>query len=369
MRSHILGPVLVLVLSVAPRAVGDPPLLFSTDGAAPIPLLETPTGIVDQTARACAGCHTEIYEEWRGSMHSAAWNDSQFQEVWRSMRRDTGCLNCHSPLTAQQPLASGGGFRPTLQAEGVTCAACHIRDGAIVGAGTSTGEVPHPVTQRPDVAEATFCASCHQLSLPGRAKGFYDTYREWRASDWAKRGVGCRECHMPLRTGNVATGVHRAYRSHELLGGHTDALLQRALTVTVELDKPRYEPGDAIQAVVVVRNTGAGHAVPSGDPAHQVRLIVGLADTRGEFLEKKETMFARKMPRTPPYRERADTRLAPGEERRIPFSTRYPGGMGEHYIIVQLSYHLMAPERAEELGIPIDVTGRVFDSQIIPITP
>lgn len=350
-------------------AAAAPPDLFTGNGRAPVPLQETPPGARGQSARACAGCHVEIWEEWKESLHSAAWNDPHFQELWREQNKPSACLNCHSPLTAQQPRLGGEsnpGFDPTLQAEGVTCAACHVRGGKIVGRGTSTGETPHPIRKVEDFGSKTVCGACHQLALPGsRRKGLYDTLREWEAA----KGRPCQDCHMPMRQGNVAVGVFRPYRSHGFAGAHVDVMLQRALGVDVALSKPRYEAGDDVEASVTVSNHGAAHHVPSGDPLHQVRLTVGLADSTGEFLEKKETVFARKMPRVPPYRETADTRLAAGEVRTIKFSARYPGGMGEHYIVVQLRYALMPPEQAERLNIPTSVTTRLFDSQVIPIGP
>jgi len=236
-------------------------------------------------------------------MHSAAWNDPQFQELWRSEPKRAQCLNCHSPMTAQQPIVGdkpNTGFQPTLQSEGVTCSACHVRGGRIVGAGTSTGDSEHPVTKVEGFSSVSSCSGCHQQAIRGRKKGLYDTVREFNKTEFARKGGSCGDCHMPKVAGNVATGVFRPYRSHAFLGAHNDAVLERALTVTLELSKPFYAAGEEVSATVVVRNTGAAHHVPSGDPLHQIRLVVGLADARGEFLEKKETMFARKMPRRPP---------------------------------------------------------------------
>jgi hypothetical protein len=144
-------------------------------------------------------------------------------------------------------------------------------------------------------------------------------------------------------------------------------MLRRALTVTIHLAQPLVAAGERVEAVVSVQNTGAAHHVPSGDPMHQISLTVGLAGSRGEFLDKKQVFFAREMVRKPPYLETADTRLAAGETRRITFGTEFPGGLGEHYLIVQLAYHLVPAHVAEELGLPDDVTTRVFDSQVIPV--
>ena len=127
--SCLLGALLALGLG---RADAEPPGLLPPGGGAPIPTQKTPPGVVSQSAQACAACHWQIYEEWRGAMHSAAWSDPQFQELWRTTGREQSCLNCHSPMAAQQASAAGQpnlGFEPTLQSEGVTCAVCHLRDG------------------------------------------------------------------------------------------------------------------------------------------------------------------------------------------------------------------------------------------------
>jgi nitrate/TMAO reductase-like tetraheme cytochrome c subunit len=357
---------------IVPLAMGvDPKPLFTKNGEAPIPIQKTPPGIAGQTARACNSCHSEIYEEWKRSMHGVAWADPQFQEVWQSKGSPAKCLNCHSPLAAQQPNLGdreNPDFRPTLQAEGVTCAACHIRNSSIVGRGSSLGSVPHPVQTRQVMARSEMCRGCHQLDLAGRKEGFYDTYREWTATTYAKRDVSCQDCHMPVRTGNVAVGVHRPYRTHEFRGGHSDVLLQRALTVTVQLDHPTYQAGQIVNAKVDVANTGAGHHVPTGDPRHQVRLRIGIADERGVFLSQKDEVFARNLQLIPPFKEGKDTRLVAGEHRQIKVSTKLPGGAGERYFVVQLSYHLVDPKIAKTLGIPKEVASRVFDSQVIPIT-
>ncbi len=359
----------LLAFILAGSAMAAPPSLFG-ESKRPIPVQPPVPGVAGHSARACAGCHAEIFEQWRQSMHSAAWNDPQFQELWRSRSRERACLSCHSPLLAQHRQVGGKpnpAFEPTLQSEGVTCAACHVRDGKIVGAGTSTTTAPHPVDVRPELSTPKLCGHCHQLPVKGQAKGTYDTLAEFARTPHAQAGGTCADCHMPKVNGNVAVGVHRPYFSHDFAGAHDDAMLQRALTVTVKLDKPMHGPGELLKASVEVRNTGAAHAVPSGDPAHQVRVLVGLADSQGEFLEKSETLLARKASRDPPYRERVDTRLMAGKSRTIRFESPVPNAIGEHYLIVQLSYHLMPPEQAEQLGIPDSVTSRVFDTQIVPV--
>ena len=72
------------------------------------------------------------------------------------------CLSCHAPLEAQQPTQVTGWqiapltaiespnplFSHSLQREGVTCVACHLKDGAMVG--PHEVNAPHPVRVDPE---------------------------------------------------------------------------------------------------------------------------------------------------------------------------------------------------------------------------
>jgi len=112
-------------------------------------------------ARECAACHQDFYAEWRTTIHSQAWTDPYFQTDWRFDGSQQICKNCHIPLDRQQEhivlgfrdkakwdpvLAPNPDFDPDLQHEGVTCVACHLRDGKIVGV-LGIQDTPHPVKQ------------------------------------------------------------------------------------------------------------------------------------------------------------------------------------------------------------------------------
>lgn len=115
-------------------------------------------------ADACGACHREIYAEWKTSMHSQAWTDPYFQVDWKFDELQQICKNCHIPLDRQQEhkvlgfsdeekwkpiLAENPDFDPKLQHEGVTCAACHFKDGKILGANGRLN-APHPVEKLAD---------------------------------------------------------------------------------------------------------------------------------------------------------------------------------------------------------------------------
>ena len=86
--------------------------------------------------------------EWKTSIHSQAYRDPFFHAYWTKDKHTWVCLNCHAPLENQQPTLikeiprqrvekalqkPNPQFDPDYQNEGVTCAACHVRDGVILG--------------------------------------------------------------------------------------------------------------------------------------------------------------------------------------------------------------------------------------------
>ncbi len=142
------------------------------------------------------------------------------------------------------------------------------------------GELPDP---EPTMAHATrpsdflatpgLCGTCHELTGPGLM--VEPTLSEFRASPAAEAGMTCADCHLPedapRRLSNDATR-ERPYRSHAFVGfdppwgappaeaeaaaEQTRLLLSRALSLELEPDPSG--------VAVVVRNVGAGHAVPTG---------------------------------------------------------------------------------------------------------
>ncbi len=139
----------------------------------PIDTRAAPAMFKTLSAQECAACHRDFYDEWSTAIHSQAWTDPYFQADWRYDDEQQICKNCHTPLDRQQEyrvlgfrdrakwdpvLAPNPDFDPRLQHEGVTCAACHFRDGAILGPfGLDTA--PHPVQKLADPNQV--CVRCH----------------------------------------------------------------------------------------------------------------------------------------------------------------------------------------------------------------
>ena len=98
--------------------------------------------------------------------------------------------------------------------------------------------------------------------------------------------------------------------SHEL-----EADPARALSLLVELDSQVVSRGVAWPIRVRVQNTGAGHAIPTGSPFKQLRIVATLLDAKGKELTAPITHeFARQISDSAPWETLTDDRILPGEE-------------------------------------------------------
>ncbi len=277
--------------------------------------LEVPDGLASLSATTCRACHTELADGWSHGAHGQP--PSEALRAAATAAGDPACLGCHLPLARQHPDATGG-WSPSLAAEGVTCASCHVREGVIVGARPAdpAGDAlrPHPVAWTPTLRAAEGCASCHQHA-PGGGEPLYDTVGEWRATPWAAADVGCVDCHMgPGAAAGAATVAH---------GVRAD--LRRALTLELDLDAATLKPGATTSGRLRVRNTGAGHHVPSGSPFKGLRLRAVLTRDDGPRLAGNEVHFARQLGADgPPWVTVADTRLAAGAGVELPLAWSLP---------------------------------------------
>ena len=290
----------------------------------PVALQQTPEGLANLSAQGCNACHWQAHDEWSGTPHASAWTDDAYQEAIARAGGTTACKTCHLPLANQHNrLAAGyvGGdlSRPnlvdndiwdaTLMAEGVTCAACHVRDGMVIST-RAAPDAPHPVAVSAELHSPEMCATCHQLTWPGADRPFYDTYGEWKASAYAQAGITCQECHMPATAGASAASRFAAQPSHRF-----DADLDRALSVLFDLDTPDVQRGSPFPVRIRLQNTGAGHHVPTGSPFKRYRVRVLIEDAAGEPLTgAAELDLARDIGGEPPWPTLADNRIPPGGE-------------------------------------------------------
>lgn len=261
-----------------PDPIGTvPPPLHRTLPLDPGPL---PDGVVHATAQACGTCHVTITDAWRASAHAGPVPASLTAEAER--RDAPACSRCHLPLRQQHATTAAFGqgaaevvphpaYDATLVGEGVTCVACHLEDGVLVG-GRAPGPAPHATGWHPSVKTARACAPCHEATWGDSHVPLYDTVSSWAASPWAAAGVDCVTCHMGPGAGPAAAGHDHTMRAD----------LRRALVVLGEDVPPALVRGaEPHAATIVLVNAGAGHHVPSGSPWTALRIDVALLGPDG----------------------------------------------------------------------------------------
>jgi len=256
-----------------------------SDYAHAIPFQKVPEGLTSLRAESCGECHREIYDEWKTSIHAHAYQDPFFQAYWKKDKQVWVCLNCHTPLENQQatlikdiprgrveksPQEPNPHYDPEYQKEGVTCAACHVREGMIIGPFDDSA-APHPTKFDPSFRTTEVCYRCHNV-LSGPAQ-FYNvgpcgTYAEYEGKFFMKeRGFICQSCHMPEITRPVATNSPiRQGRRHLWRGGHDPDMVKRAVAIQVAANPPEPKPGEQVEVTLTLINAGAGHKLPTGDP-------------------------------------------------------------------------------------------------------
>lgn len=308
-----------------------------------------PKGLKSLSAAECGSCHVQIYREWRQSVHAQAWDDPQFRaELAKQPGVSWLCINCHTPLVNQLDslvvrLEAGDVERPVKRAnprhdaalrdEAITCASCHVRDGAVEGPFGGT-KAPHATRLNPALRSAEFCLRCHQAlqSYPGKTfVCTFDTGSEWKAGPFAAAGTVCQDCHMPpveralVEGGPVRrVGMHGWIGSHLRKGSETNLALWDSLAarrpVGVELRADtlvRVGPGGVVEWNVRVVNANAGHMLPTGDPERAVIVTLACLAGNGDTLAAEQTRFGQKWQWWPEPKKLADDRLAPGTERTL----------------------------------------------------
>jgi hypothetical protein len=251
-----------------------------------------------------------------------------FQADWQHQNQFYYCLSCHAPLEAQQPTRVTGLsrinplseisetnplFDSRLQHEGVTCVACHLREGALEG--PHEVQAPHPTRAVTDFASAERCERCHQIIPPpfpfSRSdRPLTDTHAEWK--EWMKttgRSESCTDCHMPKIERASAPGAPvRSGRMHTFPGAWDDELVVSGVEV-----------GDIrlVDGIIQVPITNlAGHRFPSGEPARALIIEATVYDAAGELLEQLESRIERRV-KLPVGAELGDNTLAPAAMRIV----------------------------------------------------
>lgn len=361
------------------------------DYAHAIPFQKVPDGLVSLKAESCGQCHREIYEEWKTSIHAHAYEDPFFQAYWKKDKNIWVCLNCHTPLENQQPTLvkdiprgrvekavqePNPRYDPDYQKESVTCAACHVRDGVIMGP-FEDAMAPHPTKYDPKFRTAELCYRCHNV-VSGPAQ-FYNvgpcgTYAEYEGKHWQERGFICQSCHMPEIERPVAVGGPiRRGRQHLWRGGHDPEMIKRAVSIEVKADTNAPKPGDRVSFTLTLVNAGAGHKIPTGDPDRFFTVEFIVEDQQGKVLEQQSSTMGRWILWQPAIIELYDNRLLPLASRDYQFDYRLPEQAEGLLLKTRVQYHILTDRQHEMLRQTYGLTGTdpyrfVIDEQTFPLT-
>ena len=251
------------------------------------------------SAQQCARCHAKQAREWQTTLHAAASTTGLPARELDHAAEDATCNHCHTPLAEQAP-----GGDAELRKEGVTCAACHVREWVRRGpprrAPSLLPAPGYPLVELAIYERADFCMPCHQLPPRTAVNGkpLLNTYKEWLEGPYMRRGVQCQHCHMPNR-------------EHTWLGVHDRDTVRQG----IKLAARAHRKAGTVTAVATLANIGAGHYLPTtATPALFLR--IELVDARGKLIEGARTelrigrdvSFDGKQ-----WREHSDTRIAPGD--------------------------------------------------------
>ncbi len=321
-KSHITNPSKVEV-PTSNLHPGFPfyPLLIQVEGGQ-VPSLDDFTG-----APECGVCHKQIYEQWKGSMHAAAFTDP----IWRAMvavaseetggKTDKFCIGCHTPIglitgdvkNIEEVFSKDTDLVSTF---GVQCDACHVMsenknaeavngdpgNGSFLMSPGKTKRGPYETCDAKEHAgmqsslhvTSKICANCHQTfkaNVPVE-----QTYDEWKHSIYAQKGIQCQDCHMmpvdkaieaartlqpPVLTGPASElrPNRTPFFPHWFLGANVPMAqqngfqdharemmhrLQTAAALEMEVSDAVVTPGQIVKVIVKVRNVAAGHNLPTG---------------------------------------------------------------------------------------------------------
>src|SRR5262245_3424078 len=230
------------------------------------------------TSQVCGRCHTDIYEQWKSSVHHfSSFNNQWYRASIEYMQDVVGtkpskwCAGCHDHAV----FFNGRFDRPireqidTPEAQaGLACTSCHsiVHVKSTMGQGDFTIEYPPlhdlAVSDQPVLSwvhdyllrldpkphrdtfiksfhreqTAEFCSSCHKVHLDVPVNGYrwfrgFNEYDNWQASGVSGQGARsfyypakpqrCADCHMPLVASNDPAAKDGKIRSHRFPGANT----------------------------------------------------------------------------------------------------------------------------------------------------
>lgn len=252
-------------------------------------------------------------------------------------------------------------FDPDLQHEGVTCTACHLRAGRIVGVFGDT-DAPHPVKKLDDPNQV--CVRCHVVEgerwdtffrFPpcGTVAEIRSTRQSGVHSDEVAvqdtADLGCVQCHMPLVTRPlVEGGKMRPVRRHLWRGGHDPEMVKDGLEIRFE--EVAFASLDRRTFAVTLTNVGAAHYLPTGTPDRHLTVNLRLLDSQGKVLKQQKHTIKRTVMWRPFIVDLWDTRLLRWQPRTYELSFSANDKQRPEAVETVVRYHLLDERRRKRIG-------------------
>ena len=306
-RERTLGPFLAEHWKLPIAAQGEPPAGWTAAEASLRP-------------EDCRGCHPQQHAQWSTSLHAGAFSPGFAGQLIEgglaAPAQLRNCQTCHNPLEEQQPVTASGDpnplHDPELRAQGLVCAACHVRANVRRGPPrrADAGPLPDPVPHggfevRTEFQDARFCATCHQFfdQRTVNGKPVENTFREWEASPQAASGRTCQSCHMPDR-------------AHLWRGIHDPDMVRSGVDVDL---RDVVDENGTVRGSLAVTNRDVGHAFPTY-VTPRVFVAAWQVDATGEAVEgtRAQATIGRQIDFRK-WEEVFDTRVPPGETFRLDY--------------------------------------------------
>lgn len=258
-------------------------------------------GLGTEKIRWCDSCHEPL-----GILTGASTPLPQTGPN-EAVEEGAACVLCHT-ASAARPVAGNGGLTialPELRR--------YLDPSLIMAAPAEHVRAMRSTRHDPLLATSAFCGACHNEIRPSEIAGtppmhFQETFDEWQRSRYAKQGVQCQHCHMARDPAGYLAALKRGEQpaktiSHRFIGNNyllNDTSLPNDLVFTLrggrppgtgrlfsssefrsDLDEQRRQvlafmqqaadlrlhgqlSGRQAAISVEVRNSGAGHDLPTG---------------------------------------------------------------------------------------------------------
>ena len=324
-----------------------------------------PEGLPDMKASTCGLCHQAIYAEWQTTIHAQAWTEDYFQTDWAYDNSKQNCLNCHTPMQNQQVdlvtgfenddywkpiLKTNPNFDADFKDEGVTCAACHVKNGSIIGP-HGVENAPHATTHDPSMRNGMgVCVRCHVTGATDEVSvgnpNICTTMNEIEAGNIKPN---CIDCHMPEITRPLVAGYPaRKGRHHYWRGGHDPQMVSKDLDITIE-QKSR-KKNHYVYAIQLT-NVGTHHKLPTGTPDRHIVITMNLLDKDNRVVKTDTHKVIRRILWRPIVIQLSDNRLEFNKTQTIEFDFDVDEE-APYTLQVQADYYFLEQWRRDQLKLP-----------------